>query len=49
MLGRIRLKEGSEARRIRRLRRSKVAVEAKDLYADFVGDPEGEAAELCKV
>ena len=48
MVGRIRLKEGSEARQTRRLRRLEAAVRANNLYVDFVGGPDGEEAELCK-
>ena len=48
MLGRIRLKEGSKARHTRRLRRLEAAVEANNLYVDFVGGPDGEEAERCK-
>lgn len=48
MLGRIRLKEGSEARETRPLRRLEAAVEANNLYADFGGGPDGGEAERCK-
>ena len=49
MLGRIKLKQGSEARRVRKLRRKAAAVEAQNLYNEFVCDQEGEEAEPCQV
>ena len=49
MLGRISLKEGSDARRLMKLLRLTAAVETRNLYNDFVCDQEGEEAEFCKV
>lgn len=60
MHGRIKFKEGSEARRLRKLRTSTAAIEARILYNDFVSDEKSdvdtlgqpkplEEAELCQV